>query len=58
MNKKMATLEERFNKLKEVMVNNLETLHDMLMDQMDESEEYYDMFEKTYNGMIQAVEEI
>ena len=54
----MATLEERFNKLKEVMVNNLETLHDMLMDQMDECEEYYDSFEKTYDGMIQAVEAI
>ena len=45
-------------KLKCVMVNNLETLHDMLMDQMDESKEYYDAFEKTYDSMIQAVEEI
>ena len=51
-------LEARFNKLKEVMVNNLETLHDMLMDQMDESEEYYNSFEKTYDGMIKAVEAI
>ena len=38
-------LEQRFEKLKCVMVNNLETLHDMLMDQMDESEEYYNSFE-------------
>ena len=51
-------LEQRFEKLKSVMVNNLETLHDMLMDQMDESEEYYDAFGKEYDNMIKAVEAI
>ena len=51
-------LEQRFEKLKSVMVNNLETLHDMLMDQMDESEEYYDAFGKEYDSMIKAVEAI
>ena len=52
------SLEERFEKLKCVMVNNLETLHDQLMDQMDESEEYYDLFGKEYDSMIEAVEAI
>ena len=48
-------LEKRFEKLKSVMINNLETLHDMMMDQMDESKEYYDAFGKEYDNMIEAV---
>ena len=52
------SLEQRFEKLKCVMVDNLETLHDMIMDQLDESEEYYDAFEVEYNNMIKAVEGI
>ena len=51
-------LEQRFEKLKSVMVNNLEELHDIIMDQLDESEEYYDAFGKTFDNMVKAVEAI
>jgi len=52
------SLEQRFEKLKCVMVNNLETLHDSMIDQMDESEEYYNAFEEEFDNMIKAVEAI
>ena len=52
------SLEQRFEKLKSVMVDNLERLHDMLMDQMDESAEYYDAFDKEMDLMINNVEAI
>ena len=52
------SLEERFNALKKVMTNNLAHLHDMIMDQLDESEEYYDSFGKEFDDMIKAVREI
>ncbi len=52
---KKMEIEQRFEKLKSVMINNLETLHDMFMDQMDESEEYYDAFGKEFDNMIEAV---
>ena len=51
-------LEKRFEKLKSVMINNLETIHDTMIDQMDESEEYYEAFEKEFDSMIEAVEAI
>ena len=51
-------LEERFNALKKVMVENLERLHDTIMDQLDESEEYYENFEKEFDTMITNVEAI
>lgn len=56
--KKMAenkSLEERFEMLKKVMISNLETLHDNMMDQLDESEEYYQAFEKEFDLMIADV---
>lgn len=52
------SLEERFEMLKKVMISNLETLHDNMMDQLDESEEYYDAFEKEFDIMIENVEAI
>ena len=52
------SLEERFNALKEVMVSNLERLHDVIIDQLDESEEYYAEFEKDFDTMIKNVEAI
>ena len=52
------SLEERFEMLKKVMISNLETLHDSMVDQMDESEEYQEAFEKEFNQMISNVEAI
>ena len=52
------SLEERFELLKKVMVSNLERLHDSIMDQLDESEEYYDAFGKEFDQMISNVEAI
>lgn len=52
------SLEERFEQLKKVMTDNLESLHDAIMDQLDESEEYYDLFGKEFDRMIANVEAI
>lgn len=52
------SLEERFEMLKKVMVSNLETLHDTMVDNMDESEDYMGMFEKEFDKMISDVEAI
>ena len=54
----MASLEERFEMLKKVMVENLNTLHDCIMDHLDESEDYYVEFGKTFDFMVEAVEAI
>ncbi len=52
------TLEERFEMLKKVMISNLERLHDTMVDQLDESEEYMDAFEIEFDLMINDVEAI
>ena len=52
-------LEERFEMLKKVMISNLECLHDNLIDRIDdESEEYYNAFDKEFDLMIADVEAI
>ena len=48
----------KFESLKSVMVSNLETLHDSMIDHMDETEEYYDAFAKEFDTMIANVEAI
>lgn len=52
------SLEQRFENLKKVMISNLENLHDNMMDQMDESEEYYEAFGKEFDLMIADIEAI
>lgn len=52
------SLEKRFETLKEVMINNLERIHDIIVDTTNESKKWYEEFEKKFDIMIKSVKEI